>query len=102
MGEYVKQAVMWLWQEHCYASLGLFIGGLLGISVLVFGFWSTAFVVLCGLIGLWLGREIDAKADILHDLKEAVSVFLPERFHRVDAERGRRRFSSFDDYDYRD
>lgn len=98
MGENIMQAIKWLWQEHRYASLGLLTGGLLGIAVLVFGFWSTFFVILCGLIGLWLGREIDAKADILHDLREAAAIFLPERFHRVDAERSRR-FSSFDDYD---
>ena len=100
MGNEIMQGLKWLWQEHKCTSLGLVLGGLFGISVLIFGLWSTFFVVLCGLVGLWLGHELDTKADIIYDVREFFARFLPERFHRFGSDRGHRRFDRpYDDYD---
>lgn len=86
MKEELTQGLFWLWREHRGASLGVLLGLLLGISVLVFGFWQTLFVAVCCLVGLWLGRELDAKADILDDLYQLrdslADLLLPRRFRR--------------------
>jgi len=86
MKEELMQGIFWLWREHRGASLGVLLGLGLGISVLVFGFWRTLFVTICCLVGLWLGRELDTKANILADLnqiKDSLANFLlPRRFRR--------------------
>ena len=83
MKEELMQGIFWLWREHRGASLGVLLGLGLGISVLV-----------C-LVGLWLGRELDTKANILADLnqiKDSLANFLlPRRF---------RRFRSGDRFDH--
>jgi len=43
------------WQSHRGRSAGLLLGALFGISVLIFGFWSTLFVILCAGIGMYIG-----------------------------------------------
>ena len=47
------------WQSHRGRSAGLLLGALFGISVLIFGFWSTLFVILCAGIGMYIGVWIE-------------------------------------------
>ena len=86
MKEELTQGLFWLWREHRGASLGVLLGLGLGSSVLAFGFWQTLFVTICCLVGLWLGRELDTKADILDDLDQfrdaLADTLLPRRFRR--------------------
>ena len=86
MKEELTKGLFCLWREHRGASLGLMLGLGLGVSVLAFGFWRTLFVTLCCLVGLWLGRELDTKADILDDLARfrgaLADLLLPRRFRR--------------------
>ena len=59
---------------------GLVLGMLVGIAILVFGFWKTFFVLLCGLIGLYLGNRIDRGDDLVERALKTVEHCLPERF----------------------
>ena len=47
------------WQSHRGRSAGLLLGALFGISVLIFGFWSTLFVILCAGIGMYIGLRVE-------------------------------------------
>jgi len=47
------------WQEHRGRTAGLLLGALFGISVLLFGFWSTLFVILCAGIGMYIGLQTE-------------------------------------------
>ena len=43
------------WLNHRGRTAGLLIGTLFGIFVLLFGFWSMVFVLLCAGIGMYIG-----------------------------------------------
>ena len=47
------------WQSHRGRSAGLLLGALFGISVLIFGFWSTLLAILCAGIGMYIGLRIE-------------------------------------------
>ena len=47
------------WLSHRGRSAGLILGALFGISVLLFGFWSTLFVILCAGIGMYIGLRAE-------------------------------------------
>ncbi|MDR1159798.1 MAG: DUF2273 domain-containing protein [Syntrophomonadaceae bacterium] len=53
-----------IWERHKGISLGIFIGLLLGILILVFGFWKTFFVILCCFIGAVIGKSIDNRKNL--------------------------------------
>ena len=63
MKEEFKEALRgWLaahWQEDRGQCLGLLAGITLAIMILLIGFWRTAFIVLCGGVGLYIGRKAD-------------------------------------------
>lgn len=59
-------AAGWLaahWQEDRGQCLGLLAGIVLAIMILLIGFWRTAFIVLCGGAGLYIGRKADREPD---------------------------------------
>ena len=64
MKEEFKQTMQQLWQNHRGKTVGLTVGLILGIAILCFGFWHTVFVLCCGLIGLWIGVQLDRGEDI--------------------------------------
>ena len=43
------------WEHHRGRTAGLLIGTLFGVFVLLFGFWSMVFVLLCAGIGMYIG-----------------------------------------------
>ncbi|MBQ1913782.1 MAG: DUF2273 domain-containing protein, partial [Selenomonadaceae bacterium] len=53
-------------------------GLVIGISILLFGFWNTVFVLLCGLLGLFIGIKLDKGEDFLAHMDR----FFPDRFQR--------------------
>lgn len=59
MKEQIKAWLLECWQSHRGACLGCGFGAVLAIAILLFGFWRTFFVVLCGGVGLYLGRKSD-------------------------------------------
>lgn len=52
-----------IWQEGRGQCLGLASGIILALMILLIGFWRTAFIVLCGGVGLYLGRKSDREED---------------------------------------
>ena len=48
-----------LWQNHRGKAVGLVLGLAIGIAILLFGFWNTVFVLVCGLLGLLIGIQMD-------------------------------------------
>lgn len=60
-----------IWENHRGKFVGLLLGLVLGAAVLIFGFFKTVFVLLCGLIGLYVGKKIDDQED-LADIVERI------------------------------
>ena len=73
MKEEFKEALRgWLaahWQEDRGQCLGLLAGITLAIMILLIGFWRTAFIVLCGGVGLYIGRIADEFLDRINRLR---------------------------------
>ena len=81
MQEELKALGRELWQNHRGKLVGTLLGIFLGMAVLLFGFWKTLFVLLCGLIGLFIGFQIDRgdrPAEFIESLRDA----FPYGFHR--------------------
>jgi uncharacterized membrane protein len=52
-------------QSHSGKIIGLVTGMLAGISILLFGFFQTMFVMFCMIAGYVVGKRIDEKEDIM-------------------------------------
>ena len=78
MKEELRALVQLAWREHRGKLVGTILGLVLGISVLLFGFWKTVFVLLCGLIGLFVGSRVDRGEDFLQNIRD----YLQDRPHR--------------------
>ncbi|WP_270843422.1 DUF2273 domain-containing protein, partial [Mitsuokella multacida] len=63
MKEEFKEWLAMVWQEDRGQCLGLFVGIVLALMILLIGFWRTAFIVLCGGVGLYIGRKADREED---------------------------------------
>ncbi len=74
MKETIARLAETAWQEHRGKLLGAGLGFILAVSILLFGFWRIAFIVLCVLAGLWIGVKVDRGEDILQNLRDS-------RFH---------------------
>lgn len=56
MKEDVKQLIKHVWENHRGKAVGTLLGIVLGAAILFIGFWKTAvFILLCGVIGLFIG-----------------------------------------------
>ena len=47
------------WENHRGRTAGLLLGVLFGVSVLLFGFWRTLFVILCAGLGMYIGLRAE-------------------------------------------
>lgn len=74
--EETRQLAQILWKNHQWKLSELVVGIVLGTAILVFGFWNTAFVVFCGLIGLLVGIKLDRGETFLEQLDR----IFPNRF----------------------
>ena len=81
MKEEVLQLLTPLWQNHSGKICGFLASVIIGTAVLCFGFWHTFFVLACGLVGLFVGLQLDNGDDILHNIREKAWNLL-ERFQR--------------------
>ncbi len=70
MKEEFGQMLTQLWQNHRGKTSGLVIGMVIGTAVLCFGFWHTFFVIACGLIGLFIGLQLDNDENALATIRE--------------------------------
>ena len=66
------------WQQHCGKITGAFFGVLMAIMIILFGFFNTLFIAICGFIGYILGRKFDKSEDFMEILQK----ILPNNFWR--------------------
>ncbi len=76
----LKQTLSSFWTGHCAGRRGLLIGMLIGIAILVFGFWSTFFVLFCGCIGHYVAVKMEKDEDWLEKTLRSLQNRLPARF----------------------
>ncbi len=76
----LKQWFGAFFSEHFKRKSGLIIGMLIGISVLVFGFWNTAFVLICGCGGLYIGTRMEKEEDWMRRVLSSLQNCLPDKF----------------------
>jgi uncharacterized membrane protein len=67
-----------IWQQHSGKIVGVGLGFVLGILIIIFGFFQTLFVMFCVVAGFVIGKRIDEKEDIL----EILDRLLPPGYHR--------------------
>lgn len=67
-----------VWQNHRGKLIGTILGSMIGISILLFGFFKTVFIMICGLIGLFVGKRVDDKDDLM----DIVEKIIPSGFKR--------------------
>lgn len=60
-----------VWQEDRGQCLGLLAGIVLALMILLIGFWRTVFIVLCGGVGLYIGRKADREEDFFGRIADA-------------------------------
>lgn len=70
-----------MWNKSPGKLLGTLLGVLLGIGIILFGLFNTLFVLLCGLVGLYVGKRVDEKSDFA-DLKALFYKLIPPGFRR--------------------
>jgi uncharacterized membrane protein len=66
------------WHNHRGKLVGTILGIIIGISILLFGFFKTLFIMICGLIGLFVGKRVDEKDDLMN----IVEKIIPPGFRR--------------------
>lgn len=71
-------------KEHCGRTIGVVLGFVIALCVLIFGFFSTLFVLICMGIGLYVGAKIDRQEDFefSENLLDRLQRFLSSPFSR--------------------
>jgi len=54
------------WQERRREIIGGIVGLIIGIIIITLGFFKTIFVILCTVLGYYIGKNVDKKDDILN------------------------------------
>ena len=67
-----------LWQHHSGKIIGCILGFLVGMFILLLGFFQTLFILFCIIAGYVVGKRIDEKEDIA----EILDKLLPPGYHR--------------------
>ena len=80
--EGVKKFFIDCFETYPTRKVGFILGAVTGVAILLFGFFNTIFVVLCGLIGLFVGSRFDGKDDLVDKLINKLDEILPERIQR--------------------
>ena len=76
MKEDMKNFMEAVWKNHRGKFIGTMIGLFIGLSVLVFGFFKTLFVLFCAAIGFYIGGKVDNQEDLIRFLEKLI----PSRF----------------------
>ena len=82
MLESVKKLIVNFFDTYCSRKVGFILGAVTGVAILLFGFFNTLFVVLCGLIGLFVGSRFDSKDDLVDKIINKLDELLPENIQR--------------------
>ncbi len=82
MFEAVKNFVIDMFESHRTRKVGFIAGLCTGAAILLLGFFNTLFIVLCGLVGLFVGSRFDSKDDLVEKILIKLDEVLPERIQR--------------------
>lgn len=66
------------WQNHRGKLVGTVLGIVIGASIMIFGFFKTVFILVCGLVGLFVGKRVDDK----DDFRDIIERIIPPGFRR--------------------
>jgi len=55
----LEKIVLYLMEEHRGKTIGILLGLIASILFIAYGFWRTMFIIVCILLGYFIGREID-------------------------------------------
>lgn len=80
--ESVKKFFIDCFENYRTRKIGFMLGMMTGIAILLFGFFNTFFVIMCGLIGLFVGSRFDGKDDLVEKLLRKLDEILPKRIQR--------------------
>ena len=79
MKENIKLLAEKLWQNHPGKCACTLAGVLLGICILLFGFWNMLFILFLGGVGLFVGINVDREGNTWQNIKDCV----PKDIHRL-------------------
>lgn len=65
LGQKIEQFLIWALTEHPGKLIGSVLGFLVGIFVVIIGFWKTLVIVLFVIIGFLLGKRKDDNLGLL-------------------------------------
>ena len=82
MLEAIKNFVIDLFESHRTRKIGFITGLITGVAILLIGFFNTLFILLCGIIGLFVGSRFDSKDDLIEKLLRKLDEILPEKIQR--------------------
>jgi uncharacterized membrane protein len=71
-----KQVIIDLFNKNRGKCIGVFIGLVIGIFILAIGFFKTLFLVICILLGYYIGKKVDNKESII----EIIERILPDEW----------------------
>lgn len=77
MKEDIINFIKYQLQEHCGRTVGVVAGFLISLSILIFGLFTTLFVVFCMAIGLYIGNLVDKDDDFSDNLLYKIQRLLP-------------------------
>ena len=80
MKEDILNFIKYQLKEHCGRTIGIVIGFIIALSILVFGFFSTLYVIICMGLGLLNGNKIDKSdseffEDLVYRIQRLLSPF---------------------------
>lgn len=77
MKEDILNFIKYQLQEHCGRTIGVILGFVIALSILLFGLFTTLFVIICMAIGLYIGNLIDKEDGFSDDFLYKLQKLLP-------------------------
>ena len=82
MWESVKSLLADFFEEHRMRKIGFIAGVMVGAAILIFGFFTTLFAFMCGMVGLYIGSRFDEGDDLINKTLMFADKHLPEKLRR--------------------
>jgi uncharacterized membrane protein len=55
--------LIYLWENHRGKIIGVILGLIFGICIVAGGFWAAVIVLVCLLVGYYIGKKADERVD---------------------------------------
>lgn len=79
MWEEVKRIINQAFDSYPNRKKGFIFGVIVGVAILIFGFFNTLFAFFCGIIGLYIGSRFDKGDDLVDKTLKTLENTVPER-----------------------